>query len=130
MAIYPESVVDIAEMSWDKRVAKIVRKLENKIDSNLKSRDFVRMDKYDDDKWDWPELKRQLKRSKKNKGVAYIIKFGHFGIDLGEYEINEIQAAYKRIRRIYQTHDWFNVIFSSEGSVIYSVAIIKEGMWR
>lgn len=130
MAIYPENIVDIVEMSWDKRVARIVTRLENKIDDNLTSRDFVRMDKYDDNKWTWPALKRLLKLSKKNKGVAYIISFGDFGIDLGEYKPEEIQAAYKRIRRIYQAHDWFNIVFGSEGSMVYSIAIIKEGKWN
>ena len=129
MAVYPESVVDIAEMSWDDRVARIVTRLENEVDGKLTSRNFVRMDKYDSDNWTWPELKKQLKLSKKNNGVAYIIRFGRFGINLGEYETNEIQAAYKRLRRIYQAHDWYNVIFSSEDNMIYNIAIIKEGVW-
>ena len=128
MAVYPESVFDLAEMSRDDRIARIVSKLENRIDSKLQSQEFIRMGKYDDDRWEWTELKKQLKKAK--KGVAYIVHCGYNGFDLSEYHSDEIRAAYKRLRRMYQTHDWFNILFWSEDKKVCNIAIIKEGVWK
>lgn len=130
MAVYPETIVDLTELPRENRIAMIVTEIEDKIDFDLRAQRFERVERgfYNESSYEWLELNKQLNKS--NKGVAYVLDFGGNRLDLGDFEINEIQAAYKKVRRLYQSYDWFNVIFNTEGKAIYNIAIIKEGVWN
>lgn len=125
MAISPKEFIDPVELSTGRRVAKLTSMIENEVDNALKNRNFKRFGNIKSVTYDWPQLTTQMKKAK--HGVSYIITITTYRNNLSDYETNEVHAAYKRLRRMYQAKGWKNIIFNSGLDILYDVALIKDG---
>ena len=125
MALSPKEFIDPAELPPGDRIAKVTSVIENEVDRALKNREFDRFGSVRTVTYEWPQLKTQMKKAK--HGVSYVITMSRYRTDLSDYEMNEVRAAYRRLRRMYQAKGWKNIIFNAEIGVLYDVALIKEG---